>query len=74
MSVNCAQTSGLFCALGRVSNDQATSKMIYINTRSYVYISLPIVALRFEIHEVKHAVIFCFSVYKSDCFEKDICF
>ena len=63
MSVNCAQTSGLFCALGRVSNDQATSRMIYINTRSYVYISLPNVDVRFKIHEVKHAVFFSLSVY-----------
>ena len=62
MSVNCAQTSGLFCALGRVSNDQATSRMIYINTRSYVYISLPYVDVRFTIHEVKHAVFFNLSV------------
>ena len=58
MSVNCAQTSGLFCALGRVSNDQATSRMIYINTRSYVYISLPNVDIIFKTHEVKHAVFF----------------
>ena len=63
MSVNCAQTSGLFCALGRVSNDQATSRMIYINTRSYVYISLPNVDVRLKIHEVKLAVFSYLTVY-----------